>query len=285
VHQCSEEHPDGCGRDCRRRALLASAPVAGLFVREIGHGPRVVLLHGAVLVGELTWRAQLPLAERWTLAIVERAGYGRSNVSPGEDLDTDAASIADLLDEPAHVVGQSSGAVAAMLAAARRPEGVLSLTLSEPPAFQVATDSPDARRMADELETHLRAGGSSNAQWLADFVRIVGGSVKVPDPLPPELADGLRALRAVRRLPWEGDLPIAAIASAPYPKLVISAGHSRAFDAVCDALTERLAAQRAYVVGAGHTAPHTGEPFNNVLETFMLSAGTTRGSRRSRTSP
>jgi hypothetical protein len=31
-----------------------------------------------VLVGELTWRAQLPLAERWALAIVERAGYGRS---------------------------------------------------------------------------------------------------------------------------------------------------------------------------------------------------------------
>jgi hypothetical protein len=139
--------------------------------------------------------------------------------------------------------------------------------------------------MAHELETHLRAGGSSNAQWLRDFGRIVGGRVKAPDPLPPQLADGVRAVRAVRRLPWEGDLPIAAIASAPYPKLVISAGHSRALDAVCDALTERLAAQRSYVIGAGHTAPHTGEPFNKALETFMRSASTTRGSRRSRTSP
>jgi pimeloyl-ACP methyl ester carboxylesterase len=88
--------------------------VADLFVREIGQGPRVVLLHGGVLVGELTWRAQLPLAERWTLAIVERAGYGRSSISPGEDLDADAASIADLLDEPAHVVGQSSGSRSAL---------------------------------------------------------------------------------------------------------------------------------------------------------------------------
>jgi pimeloyl-ACP methyl ester carboxylesterase len=218
--------------------------VADLFVREIGQGPRVLLLHGAVLVGELTWRAELPLAERWTLVIVERAGYGRSRISAGEDLDTDATSIADLLDEPAHVVGQSSGAVAAMLTAARRPAGVLSLTLSEPSAFQVATDSPDARRMAQELETHLRAG-PSDTEWLSDFGRIVGARVKVSDPLPPELADGVRALRAVRRLPWEGDLPIAEIASAPFPKLVISAGHSRAFDAVCDALTEQLAAQRA----------------------------------------
>lgn len=257
-------------------ALLASAPVADLFVREVGRGPRVVLLHGAVLVGELTWRAQLPLAERWRLTIVERAGYGRSRISPGEDLDTDAASIADLLDEPAHVVGQSSEAVAAMLAAARRPAGVLSLTLSEPPAFQVAPDSADARRMAHELETHLRAGGS-DAQWLRDFGRIVGGSVKVADPLPPELADGVRAVRAVRRLPWVGELPVAAIASASYPKLVISAGHSRAFDAVCDALTERLAAERAYVVGAGHTAPHTGERFNEALEAFMRASSAKRG--------
>jgi hypothetical protein len=131
--------------------------------------------------------------------------------------------------------------------------------------------------MAHELEAHLRAGGSSDAQWLRDFGRIVGASVKVSDTLPPELSDGVRAVRAVRRFPWEGDLPIAAVASAPYPKLVISAGHSRAFDAVCDALRERLAARRAYVAGAGHTAPHTGEPFNKVLETFMLSASTTRG--------
>jgi hypothetical protein len=60
--------------------------VGGLFVRCAGRGPRVVLLHGGVLAGELCWRQQLRLADRFALEIVDRAGYGRSQqVSPGED--------------------------------------------------------------------------------------------------------------------------------------------------------------------------------------------------------
>jgi hypothetical protein len=47
----------------------------------------MVLLHGSVLVGKLCWRQQLPLARRFRLEIVDRAGYGRSHqVNPGEDL-------------------------------------------------------------------------------------------------------------------------------------------------------------------------------------------------------
>ena len=49
-----------------------------LFVMHVGNGPRVVLLHGGVLAGELCWRHQLSLADRCTLEIVDRAGYGRS---------------------------------------------------------------------------------------------------------------------------------------------------------------------------------------------------------------
>jgi pimeloyl-ACP methyl ester carboxylesterase len=249
--------------------------VTDLFFREVGHGPRVVLLHGAVLVGELTWRAQLALAERWTLVIVDRAGYGRSRVSRGEDLETDAVLVATYSTKPAHVVGQSSGAVAPLLAAERRPDAVLSFTLSEPPAFQLAPDSVDAEQMAQEIETHLRAEGD-DADWFRQFVRIVGGNVSIPDELPPALADGVRALRAVRRLPWEGRLPIDEVASPPYPKLVISGDHSPAFDAVCDALAERLGAQRAHIAGAGHTTPHTGELFNDALEGFLLASNCTR---------
>ena len=62
--------------------------VAGLFVRCAGRGPRVVLLHGGVLAGDLCWSRQLRLADRFALEIVDRAGYGRSQeVSPGEDLE------------------------------------------------------------------------------------------------------------------------------------------------------------------------------------------------------
>jgi hypothetical protein len=84
--------------------------MGALFVRCVGRGPRVVLLHGAVLAGELCWSQQLRLADRFALEVVDRAGYGRSQeVSPGEDLDADAPLVAGLLAEPAHLVATRPG--------------------------------------------------------------------------------------------------------------------------------------------------------------------------------
>ena len=49
--------------------------MGGLFVKRLGQGPpRVVLLHGAALAGDLCWHKQLPLADRFALEIVDRAG-------------------------------------------------------------------------------------------------------------------------------------------------------------------------------------------------------------------
>ena len=79
----------------------------------------------------------------------------------------------------------------------------------------------------------------------------------------------MRAIRAVRRRPWEEQLPVGRLAGAPFPTLVISGGHSPAFEAVCDALTARLRAQRAHVPGAGHATPETGDAFNQTLEAFI----------------
>ncbi len=246
--------------------------VGGLFVNRVGQGPRVVLLHGGVLAGELCWSQQLRLADRFALEIVDRAGYGRSQqVSPGEDLDADAPLVAGLLPEGAHLVGHSSGAVAAMLAAALRPWAVLSLTLCEPPAFQLAPGSVQAQQMARNLEEHLHRPGD-DAQWLRGFLAIVGRDVVIPGQLPPPLAQGVRAIRAVRRRPWEGELPVGRLAAASFPKLVISGNHSPAFEAVCDALTARLQAQRAHVTGAGHATPETGDAFNETLEAFICTA-------------
>jgi hypothetical protein len=54
--------------------------------------------------------------------------------------------------------------------------------------------------------------------------------------------------------------------------LVISGNHSPAFEAVCDALAARLNAQRAYVCGAGHATPETGDAFNETLKAFICTA-------------
>jgi hypothetical protein len=72
--------------------------------------------------------------------------------------------------------------------------------------------------------------------------------------LPPSLEAGARAALA-ERPPQEAKIPLDALAAAPYPKLVVSGGHSEAFDAVADVLEQRLGAQRAVVPGAGHSIP------------------------------
>jgi pimeloyl-ACP methyl ester carboxylesterase len=232
----------------------------------------VVLVHGAALPGQLCWHRQLRLAGQFALEIVDRAGYGRSRqVSQGENLDADAPLVARLLPEKAHLVGHSSGAVAAMLAAALQPSAVLSLTLCEPPAFQLAPGSAPAQLMARDLGEHLRKPGD-DAPWLRGFLAIVGRSVVLPDQLPPALAQGVRAVRSISRYPWDGELPVGMLGAASFPKLVISGNHSPAFEAVCDALTDGLRAQRAHVTGAGHATPETGDVFNETLSTFIRTA-------------
>ena len=128
---------------------------------------------------------------------------------------------------------------------------------------------------------HVGRGGSDLAAAVG--VAGVGACHGIPEvPLDPgpvavPLAQGVRAVRAVRRRPWQGELPVARLAAASFPKLVISGAHSPAFEAVCDALAGTLQARRAHVNGAGHATPETGDAFNQVLEAFIGTAS--RGAR------
>ena len=72
----------------------------------------------------------------------------------------------------------------------------------------------------------------------------------------------------VERAPWEAEIPLDALAAAPFPKLVISGAHHAAFDAICDVLEERLGAERAVLPGAGHSIPRA-PGFNERLTEFL----------------
>ena len=99
-----------------------------------------------------------------------------------------------------------------------------------------------------------------------------------PSPLPPQLEQGARTL-IVERGPWEAEIPLDALAAAPFPKLVVSGGHHAGFDAVCDVLVERLGAERLVLPGYGHT-PQRHPDFNERLAEFVL-----RAEARRRTEP
>jgi pimeloyl-ACP methyl ester carboxylesterase len=228
---------------------------------------RVVLIHGSVGNGHIAWAPVQPLAERFELIIPNRSGYPPGPLLDRIDFEEQAAELAPLLADGAHLVGHSYGGVIALLIAARRPEAVCSLTVSEPPAFALARGNPEVERLVGELAELFEAGESQPSQFLRRFSAIVGSGNTVPDPLPAELEQGTRALM-VERPPWEAEIPLDTIAATPFRKLVVSGAHGPAFDAVCDVLEERLGAERAVLPGAGHALARA-PGFLELLEAFL----------------
>ncbi len=242
---------------------------ADLEVLRRGEGPPVVLVHGSVVGPERTWRHQLVLAAHWSLVVPSRPGFGASPSLARGDFAAEAPLIAELLGDGAHLVGHSYGAVIALLAAALRPHAVRSLTVSEPGALRLAAGDPAVDATIAHGEQLYRHRDELDAR---DFVLLfrsgVGSAHATPDELPDWLERGARHVMH-ERPPWEVELPLDALARAPFPTLVLSGGHSPVFDAVCDALASQIGAERAVVAGRGHSIPTVGQHYNDVLERFL----------------
>jgi pimeloyl-ACP methyl ester carboxylesterase len=239
-----------------------------VHVEVLGSGPRLVLVHGSVSAGMQSWEAQRPLAGQFTLVVPTRSGYPPNPPLERIDFEDQARDLAELLQDGDHLVGHSYGGVVSLLAAARRPEAIRSLTVIEPPAFGLALDDPGVERYIDAFSAGYPREPKA---YLEFFLPLVGAAFRVPAELPPALEQGARAAIA-ERLPSEAEIPLTELRRALFPKLVVSGGHHAAFDAVCDVLERELAAERAVVSGAGHSVPRTGEPFNDVLLDFLLRA-------------
>jgi hypothetical protein len=108
--------------------------------------------------------------------------------------------------------------------------------------------------------------------WVVRFLRLVGSD---PDSLSPELIAAAVPLTPVFRLGrtmWGTELPLAALKAADFPKLVVSGGHSRGFDAICDELADRIGGSRTTISGAGHEIQFTGAPLNEALRNLWRAA-------------
>src|SRR3954467_5943052 len=243
-----------------------------LAAERLGQGPPVLFIHGDIVGAELTWRKQRELAQRWSLVIPSRPGFGESPPLERNDFETEAPMFAELLGDGAHLVGHSYGAVIALLVAAEKPEAVRSLTVSEPGCLRVAAGTPVVDEMianGERLFSHAEDIPSE------DFLRLfrggAGSAYDTPDELPEELLHGVELLKR-ERPSWEAEIPMERLAAADSPVLVLSGGHSQAFEAVCDALAEAVGAEREVIAGRGHTVPSTGAPYNERLENFMRAA-------------
>jgi pimeloyl-ACP methyl ester carboxylesterase len=185
-------------------------------------------------------------------------------VSEGEDFLRDADDIVELMGDGAHLVGHSYGGLGVLFAAARRPDATLSLALLEPAALALGRHVPAARTLVDEVRA-LWDQDLPDEEWVNRFLQAVGSD---PDRLPPEVIAGIMPLVPVLRRGrpvWHSELPLAELAAATFPKLVVSGGHSAGFDAICDDLAQRIGAARAVAAGAGHEVQFTGGPLNELL--------------------
>jgi pimeloyl-ACP methyl ester carboxylesterase len=245
-----------------------------IFFESWGTGTNVVLVHGSLATGAEEWQEQRPLANAgFRLLAPDRRGYGRSPAADGEDFLRDAADVAGLMGAAAHLVGHSYGGLGALYAAARRPEATLSLTLLEPGAFALSESHPAARALVDDVR-RLWDEPLPDQEWVLRFLRAVGTD---PDALPPEVAAALVPLTPIVRRGrpiWQTELPLAELAAARFPKLVVSGGHSAGFEAICDELAARIGASRSVITGAGHEVQFTGRPVNEALLALWRAADT-----------
>jgi pimeloyl-ACP methyl ester carboxylesterase len=232
---------------------------------------RLVLVHGSVFSGPLTWQAQAPLRERFELVVVERPGFPPGPPVERVDFEPDSELVASLLRPGDHLVGHSYGGVISLLAAGLRPEQLRSLTVIEPPATRVALDVPAVAEFAEGGAALWANGPDDDPEaFLRLFLGAVGSAYSPPSPLPPELEQGARMLMGERG-PWEADIPLAVLAAAPFPKLVFSGAHHPAFDAICDALERELRAERVVLPGLGHSVQRHPD-FNAALADFVTRA-------------
>ena len=245
-------------------------------------GPRLVLVHGSVTGGRPTWREQRRgLPDRFELVIPERAGFAPNPPVERVDFEEEAERLTALLRPGDHLVGHSYGGVIALLAAAAAPGLLASLTAIEPPATRVAAGHPAADRFAAAGARWWAEGPRDDPEaFLRGFLRYVGSDYEAPSPLTPELEQGARTL-LVERGPWEAEIPLDALAAAPFPTLVVSGAHHPAFDAICDVLEERLRAERLVLPGHAHM-PQLHPRFNDALVAFVERAEAQAAVRRGR---
>jgi pimeloyl-ACP methyl ester carboxylesterase len=234
-------------------------------------GPRIVMVHGSLSSAAAAFAEQQVLAERFQIIAPYRRGYSPSPATDRIDPDRDAAEIAELLGDGAHLVGTSMGGVVAMRAAALAPERVWSLTVIEPPAMPNGAGRPEADRLAAALEAYwLKADMGDLESFAAGFLETLSIDMQLPTPLPEQLAEAIRNLTTER--PWLTGVPADELARTSFPKLVVNGGGTPGFEDVADALAEVWRAKRVLFEGSPHAVQRIGQRFNDELVAHLNTA-------------
>jgi len=231
---------------------------------EQGNGVAVIFVHGG-LEDYRVWQLQMgPFSLQYhTVAYSRRYNYPNNRVVPRADYSAivDADDLAALIKKlnlgSAHIVGVSYGAYVALFLAARHPELVRSLVLSEPPLLRLLSELDGGKAVFNEFMSKVwepttrgfLKGPEAGVKAAVDGFGELGysGSDKkmtfetlapmVRDPLI-ENAPEWRAL-TLSQDPFP-DLPFSTIAHIKVPTLLLSGQRSLTLNRLIDSQLERL---------------------------------------------
>lgn len=235
-----------------------------LHVDERGSAgdPLAVVIHSAGLTGGETldlfglaipgYRVLAPDRTNYGQSPASRvggAGRSQGGVAAVAMLDDDAADIVELLEPDGHLLGYSYGGVVALRIAGRHPERVRSLTLLEPPAFQLIPDDPDASATRKRIEDATAGPFDDAASYWRAFM--VGAFVEPPIPPDAIPADRQEASRR-EQVPWDVEIDLEPIRAAGVPTLAISGDWDPGFVAVARHVADALGGRHVQYEGADH---------------------------------
>jgi pimeloyl-ACP methyl ester carboxylesterase len=244
-------------------------PGAILQYEVTGTGPVLLLIHGGVADSSMLKEFAGRLADRRAVVTYDRRGYGDSPLEDTEqeqsvELHADDAHrlLSELTDEPADVLGLSSGAFIGIELAGRHPDQVRTLVAFEPPLVELLPDREWFHADGRETFEIYRRDGAGAA--LAKFSNMVqDGSEAEPAGAPsdpdPEMLEFMARMGRNAEFFFEheyrqfgGWLPdLDALRSVP-ARMVIGGGEASGTQPArraADAVAERLGVQVAEFPG------------------------------------
>jgi pimeloyl-ACP methyl ester carboxylesterase len=255
----------------------------GLHHERSGAGEALVLVHGSWVDGG-TWDAvRSALARSFDVVSYDRRGHSRSGpASRGDTIHDDVADLADLIESldlgSAHLAGASWGGSIALRLAAERPDLVRTVSVHEPPLFDLLDerDWPELAELRSVLAevARLLEGGEDEAaaRLYFDHVALEPDGWDAIEPARREtlLANAPTYLDQ-RHDPDALDLALESLSSFTAPALV-SYGDRRPpmFRRIAELLIEALPDGRARLIPGTAHDPQVTHPgaYVEALEEF-----------------
>ena len=259
-----------------------------LYFEEAGNGDPIDLVHCS-WGDHHNWDAVAPaLAKHFHVVTYDRRGHSRSERSAGQgSLAEDAADLAALIEHlgiaPAHIAGNSGGAIVTLRLATQRPDLFRSMNVHAPPLFANLAGKPgmaplleEVGRRIREVVEHLERG--DDEAGARQFVETIAFGPGAWDQLPADMRKTFTfnapTFLDEAREPGGLALDLAMLRQFPHRALV-SRGTTSApfFPLVVDDVAQALPHVERFVFsGAGHV-PHLSHPDAYVERLRRFTAG------------